>query len=106
MTKRVLFSIALTLGLLLGAVTTQAAEEGGGLMPAHANVHDTASLQRGARTFFNYCVGCHSLKYQRYSRIAQDLGLSEQEVMSHLNFTGAKFGETVVSAMPAADATK
>lgn len=104
MSKRVLFSIALTLGLLLGAVTTQAAEEGGGLMPAHTNVHDTASLQRGARTFFNYCVGCHSLKYQRYSRLAQDLGLSEQEVMSHLNFTGAKFGDAVVSAMPEADA--
>jgi ubiquinol-cytochrome c reductase cytochrome c1 subunit len=102
----VLFSIALTAGLLLGAVSTQAAEEGGGLMPSGANTRDIASLQRGAKTFFNYCVGCHSLKYERYSRIAEDLGLSEDEVMQNLNFTGAKFGDPVISAMPAADATK
>ncbi|HET7301451.1 MAG TPA: cytochrome c1, partial [Oleiagrimonas sp.] len=106
MSKRVLFSIALTAGLLLGAVSTQAAEEGGGLMSSGANTRDVASLQRGARTFFNYCAGCHSLKYERYSRIAQDLGLSEDEVMQNLDFTGAKFGDPVISAMPAADATK
>lgn len=79
--------------------TLQAAEEGG-LPPAGTNLQDQASLQRGARLFFNYCVGCHSLKYVRYSRIGDDLGLSEAEVMNNLNFTGAKYGETVVSAMP------
>ena len=42
----------------------------------------------------NYCSGCHSLKYLRYSRMAEDLGLTEEEVMHNLNFTGAKFGET------------
>jgi ubiquinol-cytochrome c reductase cytochrome c1 subunit len=67
---------------------------------AGTNVSDRASLQRGAKLFFNYCVGCHSLKYVRYSRLAEDLGLSEQDVMDNLNFTGAKFGETVVSHMP------
>ncbi|HEY4146269.1 MAG TPA: cytochrome c1 [Pinirhizobacter sp.] len=76
------------------------AEEGPEMPAAGANVNDTASLQRGAKLFFNYCVGCHSLKYVRYSRIAEDLGLSEQDVMDNLNFTGAKFGETVVSHMP------
>ena len=30
----------------------------------------------------------------RYSRIGEDLGLTEDEVMDNLNFTGAKFGET------------
>ncbi len=54
----------------------------------------------------NNCVGCHSLKYMRYSRIADDLGLSEDQVMNNLNFTGAKFGEHVISAMPAALAEK
>jgi ubiquinol-cytochrome c reductase cytochrome c1 subunit len=77
------------------------AEEGGAELPsANVNLRDQASLQRGARLFFNYCVGCHSLKYQRYSRIAEDLGLTEKEVMENLNFTGAKFGEPVVSHMP------
>lgn len=97
--KHYIFSLALAFGLLLGSASVQASEEGG-LPPAGTSVSDQASLQRGARLFFNYCVGCHSLKYVRYSRIAEDLGLSEQEVMQNLNFTGAKFGETVVSHMP------
>ena len=98
--KQILFSMALALGLLLGTSSAMAAEEGAELPSAGINLRDQASLQRGARLFFNYCVGCHSLKFQRYSRIADDLGLSEQDVMQNLNFTGAKFGDVVVSHMP------
>ena len=36
-------------------------------------VSNIASLQRGARNFMGYCSGCHSLKYMRYSRMAEDL---------------------------------
>jgi ubiquinol-cytochrome c reductase cytochrome c1 subunit len=32
--------------------------------------------------------------------MAEDLGLSEDEVMNNLNFTGAKFGDVVLSHMP------
>jgi ubiquinol-cytochrome c reductase cytochrome c1 subunit len=99
MTKRYFSVIALAFGLLVGSVSAMA-EEGPELPTAGTNVMDQASLQRGAKLFFNYCVGCHSLKYVRYSRLAEDLGLSEKEVMDNLNFTGAKFGETVVSHMP------
>jgi len=99
MTKRYFFSIALALGLLFGSVAAQA--EGPELPESGAGVRDQASLQRGAKLFFNYCVGCHSLKFMRYSRIASDLDLSEQDVMNNLNFTGAKFGEQVISHMPA-----
>jgi ubiquinol-cytochrome c reductase cytochrome b subunit len=31
---------------------------------------DKASLQNGAKTYMNYCMGCHSLKYARYNRVA------------------------------------
>ena len=103
--KRYIFPVAVAFGLIVGSVSAQAAEEGG-LLPAGTNVQDQASLQRGAKLFFNYCVGCHSLKYMRYSRIAGDLGLSEQEVMQNLNFTGARFDDPVVSHMPADSATK
>jgi ubiquinol-cytochrome c reductase cytochrome c1 subunit len=103
--KRYIFPVALAFSLIVGSVSVQAAEEGG-LPSAGTNVQDQASLQRGAKLFFNYCVGCHSLKYMRYERIAADLGLSEQEVMQNLNFTGAKFGETVVSHMPEDSAAK
>lgn len=103
MTKRYFSSIALALGLLVGASSAMAAEEGG-LPSAGTNVGDQASLQRGAKMFFNYCVGCHSLKYVRYSRLAEDLGLSEKDVMDNLNMTGAKFGEPVLSHMPEVNA--
>ncbi|HET8899093.1 MAG TPA: cytochrome c1 [Rhodanobacteraceae bacterium] len=82
------------------------ASEGADLPSAQANIRDTASLQRGAALFINYCSGCHSLKYLRYSRMAEDLGLTEQQVMDNLNFTGEKFGDPIVSTMPVADATK
>ncbi len=103
--KRILPAVALTLGLLFGAQPAARAE-GENLMPANVNVQDQASLQRGAHLFFNYCVGCHSLKYVRYSRMADDLGLTEQQVMQNLNFTGAKFDDPVVAHMPAEDAAK
>lgn len=84
---------AVTAGLLIsfGAF----ASEGGGLLQSGTDIGDRASLQRGAKLYMNYCSGCHSLKYLRYSRIASDLGLTEDEVMNNLNFTGAKFGEQI-----------
>ena len=71
------------------------AEEGAGLQIPQARPGNLASVQSGARLFFNYCSGCHSLKYLRYSRIGEDLGLSEDEVMQNLNFTGGKIGDQV-----------
>ena len=79
---------------------------GGATLQAGNDLSDRASLQRGAQLYMNYCAGCHSLKYMRYSRMAEDLGLSDEEVMENLNFTGAKFGETIGVSMPAGPATE
>ena len=58
------------------------------------------SLQRGARAFVNYCMGCHNAAYQRYSRLAKDLGLSEEDVEKNLIFTTDESGEpTKVGAL-------
>lgn len=105
MHKRLAALLGLGLGLALGALAVQAAEQTA-LPSAGIDVSDRAALQRGARLFFHNCVGCHSLKYQRYARIAQDLGLSEREVMDDLDLTGASFGDPVVSTMPADIATQ
>ena len=91
-------------GLLISASAFAAAE--GGVQHAGVDLGDQGSLQRGAKLYMNYCSGCHSLKYLRYSRIAEDLGLTEEEVMENLNFTGAKFGEQVQVSMPEAHATQ
>jgi ubiquinol-cytochrome c reductase cytochrome c1 subunit len=97
MTKTMTRIAALLAGLLITAAAH--ASGGGNLQQAGARLDDRASLQRGAQLYLNYCSGCHSLKYLRYSRMAEDLGLSEDEVMNNLNFTGAKFGETIQTAM-------
>src|SRR3546814_5465377 len=43
-----------------------------------------AALQRGARTFVNYCVSCHSAEFMSYSRVAQDLGLTPEQVQANM----------------------
>jgi ubiquinol-cytochrome c reductase cytochrome c1 subunit len=90
----------------VATVPAAAAEEGADLPHAGTDLGDQASLQRGAKLFMNYCSGCHSLKYVRYSRMAEDLGLTEDEVQANLNFTGAKPGEQVHVALTEADAQK
>ena len=77
------------------------AEEGEiALLSAGTDIHNTASLQRGARNFINYCSGCHSLKYLRYNRMATDLKIPEAELAKNLIFTSAKPFDPIDSAMP------
>ena len=78
-----------------------AAEGGYPLQPADADVSNLASLQRGARNFVNYCLGCHSAKYMRYSQLAADLALTEDELRKNLMFTGERIYDTMDTAMPA-----
>ena len=101
MTKTFKARVATVLGGLLLSFSALAATPAGGIMQSGTDLSDKASLQRGARMFMNYCSGCHSLQHLRFSRMAEDLGLSEEEVMENLNFTGAPFGEHIVSTMPA-----
>jgi ubiquinol-cytochrome c reductase cytochrome c1 subunit len=93
--------------LVAGLMTigVAAASEGEGLEPANIRLDDVASMQRGARLFFNYCSGCHSLQYLRYSRIAEDLQLDPKDVEKNFVFTGGKIGDHAISHMPAEQAT-
>ena len=60
---------------------------------------DVKSLQRGARNFFNYCSGCHTLQYMRYNQIAEDLGISEDQLMQNLIFTERSPQDLVLNNM-------
>ena len=101
MTKNLLSRAAVFAASLLLTVTAMASE-GGNLQQAGTDLGDPASLQRGAKLYMNYCSGCHSLKYLRYARIGEDLGLSEEDVQANLNFNGGKIGDHVISPMTAA----
>lgn len=69
-----------------------------------ANVNDTASVQRGAAMYMNYCSGCHSAQYMRYNRLAEDLGLGEELVRGNLIFGDREISDYMLASMPSADA--
>ncbi len=73
------------------------------LMDAGTDIHNQASLQRGARNFVNYCLGCHGAQYMRWNRVAADLGISEEDLEQYLMFTGSQPFDTMQSAMPKGD---
>ncbi len=54
---------------------------------------DKASMQRGARTFVNYCMSCHSAAYSRFNRVGADLGIPDDLVRENLIFTTDVNGE-------------
>src|SRR5690606_13802712 len=96
--------LALLLALVPGLVPgLAAAASGAALEHAQVDIGSKAALQRGAALYVNNCLGCHSLEYQRYARLAEDLELTEDQVMANLNFTAAKFGEQMRTAMDPAD---
>ncbi|MBL4623445.1 MAG: cytochrome c1 [Immundisolibacteraceae bacterium] len=95
-------SIIRTVLLLM---TPMMASASGDVPDVHVEVDlaNIAGLQRGAQTFFNYCASCHSAKYQRYSRVAEDLELTYDQVAANMVFTGAKVTDHVVVAMTPED---
>jgi len=95
--RRGLATLVLALSWLPGAI---AATEGYPLQKANTDLANLGSLQRGARNFVNYCLGCHSLKYMRYSQIAADLAVTEDAVQENLMFTGSRIYDTLETAMP------
>src|SRR5690349_18662130 len=93
---------------LLSVAGTAFANEGhsGWQRPAENEVANLPSLQRGARNFMAYCSGCHSLKYMRYSRVAEDLKISDELRDSLLVKPGDKFSDYIKTSMPERDATE
>lgn len=62
---------------------------------APINLKDRVSLQNGAKLFLNYCLGCHTAKYQRYERMATDLKIDPKLVEEYMMFTTDKIGEQI-----------
>jgi ubiquinol-cytochrome c reductase cytochrome c1 subunit len=110
MPKAAISKIAgVTLGSLLSAAAFAASSDFP-LEQSGIDISNRASLQRGAQVFFNYCASCHSAQYMRYSRLMEDLELTEDQVQQNLNFLRdptdptqpRKIGELVQVSMSAA----
>ena len=73
------------------------------LLEFESDTRDLPSLQRGLAAYTSYCLGCHSLKYQRYSRTARDLGIPEDTMLDKVMFSGQKIGEHITSSLSSED---
>ena len=76
------------------------------LMDANIDLKDNASLQRGAKLFMNYCLGCHQMQYQRYERTFRDIGIPTEIGQEQLIFDGSKVGSHIKNAIGKDDAAK
>ena len=73
-----------------------------------ADASNKESLQNGAKMYVNYCMGCHSLKYMRFERLADDLGIPHDMAQEYLSPVGKsvagsdakKIGELMTIAAP------
>ncbi len=70
---------------------------------APVDLRNIESLQRGAQTFTNYCLSCHSAVSMRYNRLT-DIGLTETQIQENLVPPDGKIGNVMKSAMTASDA--
>ncbi|MGB5444326.1 MAG: cytochrome c1 [Psychromonas sp.] len=73
---------------------------------ANYDLSDRVSLQSGAKLFMNYCFACHSTGYQRYQRVATDLGIPEKLMEDNLIFTSSKIGELMKNNMDPSEGAK
>jgi ubiquinol-cytochrome c reductase cytochrome c1 subunit len=93
----------LLIALLFTPLAAAAAEEGYRLDRSPHDPRDIVSLQSGARTYMNYCLGCHGLHLMRYSSL-KALELTEQQIQDNLMFTAEKVGEPIASGFQAKQA--
>ena len=99
---QLLLALALIIGLTVLPLMAVAAESGVELEHVEMDLEDKESLQSGARTFINYCMGCHSAAYSRYNRVAADLDIPDELMEEYMIFSDdAAVGDLMISAMPA-----
>lgn len=72
----------------------------GGEVPRHMEPKlDKETLRDGAETFAENCMGCHSAKYFRYSKLQKHLGMGKSEVEDGLMLGTVNINDKMKSAM-------
>ncbi len=99
--KKIIYTLLLLLPLSAlaagGSVTLQKAD---------IDIEDFAAIQRGAKHYVTYCLGCHSAKHMRYKRIAIDLEIDEDDVLANIAPEGARIYDQMHTAMDKSDSSK
>ncbi len=97
--KNLIKAFAFGLAALVSQIAL-AASSGVHLDSANNDLTDKESLKNGFKTYINYCLGCHQLKYQRYNRTFADLGIEEADGIKNYMYTGEKPGDHITNTMP------
>jgi len=106
MVKLIRMARLLVVSACLASAPGFAAGGGAAMESADIDPDNINSLQRGAANFMNYCSGCHSAQYVRYTTIGKDLDLSDEMLVENLMFNAEKTFETIQASMPADDAAR
>jgi ubiquinol-cytochrome c reductase cytochrome b subunit len=103
--KQMAITLALLAALVLLPLKAVGAEQSNvPLDHVKLDLRDEASLQNGWKFYMNYCHSCHSLKYARFERTADDLGVPHDLVLANLAFGGQAIGELMDNSMQAEQA--
>ena len=95
--KKFIYSLVIALGFAGGA----AHAAGGAAIhwdKAPNRTNDLPALQNGAKLFVNYCIGCHSAAFMRYTRLT-DIGLTQDQIKANLLFPTDKVGDTMKASI-------
>ena len=85
--------ISISVFILIVASSNIHASEKLTLDTVRIDLNNKPSLQRGAQIYINNCLGCHTLQYQRYSRLVTDLGIPKEILQKNLIFTSDRHGQ-------------
>ena len=85
--------ILLIIAVMVSPAHIYAASQTMPLKSVLIDLNNKASLQRGAQIYMNNCLGCHTLKYQRYVKFVDHLELPAETIENNLIFTTNKDGE-------------
>ena len=91
--------LILAMLLCVPGVVWSATEIDWDMEPMDPDLHNKPSLQNGMRLYVNYCLGCHSLKFQRYQATVDFLGIPHEMALENLIFSDQKIGDLMTTAM-------
>ena len=102
-------SIRIVIAIVLMVFAGNSFAAGGGnenLDSVHVNLKNAESLQKGASTFVNYCLSCHGIKYMRYNRMAEDLGINDEVLRANFLQPSQKPSDSMAVTMSEDDAKR
>ena len=99
--KKIIYAL-----LLLLPLGTLSAAGSVNLQSVDIDLTDYEGIQRGAKHYVTYCLGCHSAKYMRYKRIAMDLEMDEDKLLADIAPEGANIYDPMLTAMNSKDSKK